>query len=286
MSDPVPIYMIAVVGALMLAAYRVTHGRAARLAVIGQHREARGQTEMRAGMVPGLQAQPRHHARLAAALAGLAGVALYVLGLLLRGADPDWLDDILWLCALIIGPCIVTGLSIANVKPDYAARVHVERMAETGLMALALVALLTTLGIVGSLVFEATLFFRNVSLLEFLFGTQWSPQTAIRAGQAGQSGAFGAVPVFVGTFLVMVIAMAVAGPVGLMVAIYLSEYASRRTRAVAKPAIEVLAGIPTVVYGFFALVSVGPAIRSVAEAAGLGAASQSALAAGLVMGIM
>ena len=121
---------------------------------------------------------------------------------------------------------------------------------------------------------------------DFLFGTQWSPQTAMRADQAGSSGAFGAVPLFVGTLLISFIALLVAVPLGLMSAIYLSEYASPTLRAYAKPAMEVLAGIPTVVYGFFAALTVAPFIRDLGESLGLSVASESALAAGLVMGIM
>ncbi|MGB3454947.1 MAG: phosphate ABC transporter permease subunit PstC [Litorimonas sp.] len=276
MSDPAPVYMLLVVAALMVGAYRVTYGRAARIS---------DDASVSALLGRGFSAQPRHHARLAAALCGLAGVGIYLAGMSLRGG-PDPVLDALWLAALIAGPGLFIVLSIRRVRPDFAARARVERLAESGLMALSLVALVTTLGIIGSLLFEALLFFREVSALEFLFGTQWSPQTAIRAGQIGQSGAFGAVPVLAGTFLITLIAMIVAAPVGLMVAIYLSEYASARTRAVAKPAIEILAGIPTVVYGFFALVTVGPAIRDGAALLGADAAAQSALAAGLVMGVM
>jgi phosphate transport system permease protein len=109
---------------------------------------------------------------------------------------------------------------------------------------------------------------------------------AIRKDQVGSSGAFGAVPVFLGTALISAIAMIVAVPVGLLCSIYLSEYASRRLRTVAKPLIEVLAGIPTVVYGFFAALSVAPFVRGVGEFLGMDVASDSALAAGLVMGVM
>src|SRR5690606_35760766 len=121
---------------------------------------------------------------------------------------------------------------------------------------------------------------------EFLFGLNWSPQTAIREDQVGSSGAFGAIPLFTGTLLISGIAMAVAAPVGLMSAIFLSEYSTRRLRAWVKPLLEVLAGIPTVVYGYFAALTVGPFLRGVGEALGLEVASESALGAGLVMGIM
>jgi phosphate transport system permease protein len=134
--------------------------------------------------------------------------------------------------------------------------------------------------------FEAVRFFQQVSPLDFLFGFTWSPQTAIRADQVGSSGAFGAVPLFTGTLLISGIAMLVAVPVGLMSAIYLSEYANARVRSYAKPLLELLAGIPTVVYGYFAALTVGPFLRSFGESIGLTVASESALGAGLVMGIM
>jgi phosphate transport system permease protein len=112
-----------------------------------------------------------------------------------------------------------------------------------------------------SVLYEAIRFFKVIPITEFLFGLKWSPQMAIRADQVGSSGAFGAIPVFAGTLLISAIAMLVAVPIGLMSAIYLSEYANRRFRAVAKPLMEILAGIPTVVYGFFAALTVAPLIR-------------------------
>jgi phosphate transport system permease protein len=154
------------------------------------------------------------------------------------------------------------------------------------LIAASSIAILTTIGIVLSVLFEAIRFFREVSVTEFLFGLTWSPQTAIRADQVGSSGSFGAVPLFAGTLLITAIAMVVAVPVGLMTAIYLAEYSSSRIRAVAKPLLELLAGIPTVVYGFFAALTVAPWVRTAGESIGLQVASESALAAGLVMGIM
>lgn len=146
--------------------------------------------------------------------------------------------------------------------------------------------LLITLGIVLSVLFEALRFFQQVPLTDFLFGLNWSPQTALRADQAGASGAFGAVPLFTGTALIMLIAMLVAVPVGLFTAIYLAEYAKNTTRAWIKPILELLAGIPTVVYGYFAIVTVSPLVRTFGESIGLGISSESALVAGLVMGIM
>ena len=136
------------------------------------------------------------------------------------------------------------------------------------------------------MVFEAIRFFQMVPLTDFLFGLEWSPQTAIREDQVGSSGSFGAVPLFTGTLLITCIAMLVALPVGLMAAIFLAEYASDRVRDIAKPLLEILAGIPTVVYGFFAALTVAPWIRGIGEGMGLEVASESALAAGVVMGIM
>ena len=154
------------------------------------------------------------------------------------------------------------------------------------LMASSTIAILTTVGIVLSVLFESLRFFQAVPVTEFIFGAEWSPQTAIRADQVGASGAFGAIPLFAGTLLISFIAMLVAVPVGLMSAIYLAEYARPGVRAVVKPLLEVLAGIPTVVYGFFAALTVAPFIRGLGESVGLDVASESALAAGLVMGVM
>lgn len=178
------------------------------------------------------------------------------------------------------------AFTLTRIHPQQRARNAVERLVMVLMMAAASVAILTTLGIVLSVVFESILFFRLVPVTEFLFGTSWSPQMALRADQVGSSGAFGAVPIFVGTALISAIAMVVAVPIGLLSAIYLSEYAAPSFRSVAKPLLEVLAGIPTVVYGVFAVLVVAPAIRSWGMSLGLDVASESALAAGLVMGVM
>ncbi len=173
-----------------------------------------------------------------------------------------------------------------RIHPDLRARNRVERVIRWFLIAASSIAIFTTIGIVFSVLFEAIRFFQKVPLAEFLFGLNWSPQTAIRADQVGSSGSFGAVPLFTGTMLITGIAMIVAVPVGLMTAIYLAEYASGRVRNTAKPLLEILAGIPTVVYGFFAALTVAPWVRRVGESAGFEVASESALAAGIVMGIM
>ncbi len=179
-----------------------------------------------------------------------------------------------------------SALAWRRINPDFRARNSVEALMLVALIAASSIAILTTIGIVLSVLFEAMRFFGQVPITEFLFGLNWSPQTAIRADQVGSSGSFGAVPLFAGTFLITLIAMFVAVPIGLMTAIYLSEYALPRVRTIAKPLLEVLAGIPTVVYGFFAALTVAPAIRGFGESVGLDVASESALAAGLVMGIM
>lgn len=173
-----------------------------------------------------------------------------------------------------------------RLEPRFRARNRVEHVILIMLIAASSIAILTTVGIVMSVLFEAMRFFQKVPATEFLFGLSWSPQTAIRADQVGSSGSFGAVPLFTGTMLITAIAMFVAVPVGLMTAIYLAEYASARVRGAAKPLLEILAGIPTVVYGFFAALTVAPWVRKAGESVGFEVASESALAAGLVMGIM
>jgi phosphate transport system permease protein len=186
------------------------------------------------------------------------------------------------ICMAIVGLVIVR----AKIKPTLRARNVVEQAIKYILIICSTIAIFTTIGIVLSVLYESIRFFKAVPITEFLFGLDWSPQMAIRADQVGSSGAFGAVPVFVGTMLISGIAMCVAVPIGLMSAIYLSEYANKKFRAVAKPLIEILAGIPTVVYGFFAALTVAPFIRDTGNLLGLGVSSESALAAGLVMGIM
>ncbi len=172
------------------------------------------------------------------------------------------------------------------IKPHTRARNLVEKLVRWTMVACASIAVLTTIGIVFSVVFEAHQFFKSVSISEFVFGAHWSPQGAIREGQVGGSGSFGALPLFVGTLLISFIALLIAVPLGLMSAIYLSEYATDKFRAFAKPMLEILAGIPTVVYGFFAALTVAPFIRDMGESLGLQPASESALAAGIVMGVM
>jgi phosphate transport system permease protein len=190
--------------------------------------------------------------------------------------------------AVLILAAALTGLVLARgrIRVGLRARNHVERLVLWLLAACSTLAVFTTIGIVLSVLYEALRFFKSVPLTDFLFGLQWSPQMAIRSDQVGSSGAFGALPVLTGTLMISGIAMAVAVPIGLLAAIYMSEYAGRRFRSMAKPLMEILAGVPTVVYGFFAALVVAPLLRSLGEAVGLDVSSESALAAGLVMGIM
>ncbi|MEM1398385.1 MAG: phosphate ABC transporter permease subunit PstC [Pseudomonadota bacterium] len=192
---------------------------------------------------------------------------------------------ILFVLVVALG-CVGVFYALSKLGPVFRARHSVERVVMVFLVICATIAILTTLGIVLSLLFESLRFFSRVPFTDFLFGLQWSPQTSIRADQVGSSGSFGAVPLFAGTLLISAIALLVAVPLGLMAAIYLSDYASRRVRAVVKPLLEVLAGIPTVVYGFFAILTVAPVVRDLGTSIGLSVSANSALAAGLVMGIM
>ncbi|MED5359856.1 MAG: phosphate ABC transporter permease subunit PstC, partial [Pseudomonadota bacterium] len=169
---------------------------------------------------------------------------------------------------------------------DFRARNLVERVGMVFLVIASTIAILTTIGIVLSLLFESFRFFEKVSPFQFLFGLEWSPQIALREDQVASEGSFGAIPIFAGTALISFIAMFVAVPIGLMSAVYLAEYAHPRFRAIAKPLLEILAGIPTVVYGFFAALTVAPFIRDSGGLMGLSISSESALAAGAVMGIM
>jgi phosphate transport system permease protein len=190
--------------------------------------------------------------------------------------------------AVLVFLVAITGalLALRRISPLLRARNHVEKLIEWLLFCSSFLAVLTTLGIVLSVMFESIRFFQVIPMTDFLFGLKWSPQMAIRADQVAASGSFGFIPLLVGTLLISAVALLIAVPVGLMSAIYLSEYASRGFRTVIKPLLEILAGVPTVVYGFFAALTVAPFIRELGEAMGLDVASESALAAGIVMGIM
>ncbi len=197
-----------------------------------------------------------------------------------------------WTLLVVVLAIAIAGLTYAltRITPSLRARNQVEQVVKVVLIVSSTVAILTTIGIVLSVLIESLRFFAKVSPLEFFFGLEWSPQIAIRADQVGASGAFGAIPLFVGTILIALIAMCVAGPIGLLAAIYMAEYAPSKVRTVVKPILEILAGVPTVVYGFFAALTVAPFFRNeigpFAALFGGDISSESALAAGIVMGIM
>ena len=182
----------------------------------------------------------------------------------------------------------IAGLVWARqqVTPRFRARDGVERIVSFLLVLCSLVAILTTLGIVISLLIESARFFERVPPREFLFGLNWEPQMPIRADQVAGLGAFGAVPVFWGTIMVSAVAMFVALPIGILAAIYMAEYATSGVRTVVKPLLEILAGIPTIVYGFFAVLVVSPLLRGLGASIGLEVSPTAAIVPGAVMGIM
>ncbi|HEX6660891.1 MAG TPA: phosphate ABC transporter permease subunit PstC [Sphingomicrobium sp.] len=188
----------------------------------------------------------------------------------------------------ILVALVAAALALRRSAPEFRARTGVERWAMVVLFSASLIAILTTLGILLSLMFESLRFFRLYPAHSFFFGLEWSPQMAIRADQAGSSGAFGSIPLLWGTFFIgAIIAMVVAVPLGLMSAIYLTQYAHPKVRSWLKPILEILAGVPTVVYGYFAALTVAPVVRDFGLSIGVtSASSESALAAGSVMGIM
>jgi phosphate transport system permease protein len=264
---PIWFLLIALLGALALA-YRLGLQRSLSVAsAVGPRR---------------MHSLPEHHGVLMALSAGLAAALGLLAGALFK-VPPSSLG--LGACTLSLA-FIGAGLARGRIRPELRARTHVERVVTALLGLSSLVAVLTTVGIVASVLFEALRFFQVVPFFDFLFGTEWSPQMAMRADQVGASGSFGAVPLFSGTFLISGIALIVGAPLGLLSAIYLAEYASPRQRSIAKPMLEILAGIPTVVYGFFAALIVAPLLRNAGGQLGLNVSSESALAAGIVMGIM
>jgi phosphate transport system permease protein len=169
-------------------------------------------------------------------------------------------------------------LAYQRITPSFRARHYVEKTVWLFLLACSIAAIFTTIAIVFSVLYESLWFFSQVSPIAFLTGTQWSP--------TAEPASFGFIPLLVGSVLITCIAVVVAGPIGLFSAIYMAEYASNTTRGYAKPLLEILAGVPTVVLGVFAALTVAPMIRSFGDGVGLSIASESALAAGLVMGMM
>ena len=193
--------------------------------------------------------------------------------------------------ALLVACAASAGLALvwfarSRVRAEFRARQGAERIVMALMMGSSAVAVLATVGIVASLLLETGRFFSMVPMTEFLFGLNWEPQIPMREDQIAAEGAFGWIPVILGTLVITVVALLVAVPVGLLSAIYLNEFAPPSIRAVAKPVLEILAGVPTVVYGFFAILTIAPAVRSLGEYFGIGMAPNTALAAGGVMGVM
>ncbi|MFO7647910.1 MULTISPECIES: phosphate ABC transporter permease subunit PstC [Halomonas] len=273
-NHPLLLFLVAVL-VLGILAFLVARAKAVRVRASGT----------------AMYAQPDQYAWFAAL--STAGPALLVSGvggflLLLLGAE----IPLPWLLA---GSLVVAGagatLGLRLVTPDFHARQAIERVIRFILAGAALISIFTTFGILLSIISEALRFFRMHGFWEFITGTVWAPGNSFlaaagRADDAASAARFGSVPLFAGTFMITAIAMLVAIPVGLMAAIYMSEFAPRRVRTLAKPVLEVLAGIPTVVYGFFAAITVAPLVVSVAGSLGLSASFNNALAPGIVMGIM
>lgn len=191
-----------------------------------------------------------------------------------------------WLLTGLTATLVALGLlfSLSRINPSLRARNQVEKVVQAVLMISSGVAILTTIGIVLSMVGETLRFFTFIPPLDFFLGTTWQP--VFHVTETSGYGDYGMLPLLGGTVLVAIIALMFAIPVGLMAAIYLAEYAPRQVRNVAKPTLEVLAGIPTIVYGVFALMTVGPVLAALGDGVGLDIRATSALTAGLVMGIM
>jgi len=197
--------------------------------------------------------------------------------------------------SMILGTAFALGgislwFALKHIRPDFRARQPVEKFMATLFLLAALISILTTVGIVFSVLFESILFFNIIPFWDFITGTTWNPDTAFLIGAGRESGGsvpeFGSLPIFAGTFMITGIAMLVAVPIGLFAAIYMSEYASHKSRNRLKPLLEILAGIPTVVYGFFAAITISPLVVQAAEAVGLHADYTNALTPGIIMGIM
>ena len=274
----IPIYMMLLIAVLTIGGF--VYNRSAALSKFRTARAAAGGKMT----ISAWHSQASYHGYFTAWIVSLSTLAVFIIGLLNKGSGTGF--NAIWLAATILTGLAAIILTGRKVSGQFRARTYVERFIKGLLILLSVIAVLTTLGIIASLLFESLRFFKEVPFMDFLFGLQWSPQTALRADQVGQSGSFGAIPVFAGTFLIMLVAMAIAGPVGLMIAIYLTEYASGAVKKWVKPAIEILAGVPTVVYGFFALLTFAPFVRGFAESLGFSVPTQSALAAGVVMGVM
>jgi phosphate transport system permease protein len=231
---------------------------------------------LRAATGIALHSMPAYHG-LATASAALVGAGLFasIAAWFLYGSGQSGY----WVPAVAVVGALIAGFPVfSRITKDFRARNGFESFVKIVLILCSAVAVLTTVGIVFSVAFEALVFFREISIFEFLFTDHWAPTSTPPS--------FGFLPLLKGTLLITFIAILVAGPIGLFSAIYMAEYSSRPMRNILKPILEMLAGVPTVVLGFFAALTVAPLIRGSGEYFGLTVASESALAAGLVMGMM
>lgn len=236
-----------------------------------------------------MYAQPDQYAWFAVVATALPAILLSAVGafiMLLMGSE---IPTFPLLLASLVVALVGLGVGMMLIRSNFHARQAIERVIVWTLAGAATISILTTLGILVSIIGEALNFFQMHSFWDFITGTTWAPGNSFlaAAGRGDGGGAeFGSVPLFAGTFMITAIAMCVAVPVGLLSAIYMGEYAPAKVRSFAKPMLEVLAGIPTVVYGFFAAITVAPFIVHVTETVGLDASFNNALAPGIVMGIM
>jgi len=243
------------------------------LVVLAYFAAPRRALAMSGGDARTLAALPRQYGLNAALAVGLPSLVVLVAGLLAGGGG--YLTIIL----LVVAGATFAG-SMLRIAPSLRARTEAEGMIKLVLIAASVIAILTTVGIVFSMLFETRNFFGQYKWSDFYFSTEWSPNFR------GDS-SLGIIPLLWGTLYISFIALVFAVPIGLFAAIYLSEYAGRRMRGIAKPAIEILAGIPTIVYGLFALITVGPFLRDYfAAPMGFGDSASSVMTAGLVMGVM
>jgi phosphate transport system permease protein len=193
-----------------------------------------------------------------------------------------------WILTGVVAGLALIGFAVGMLRlgPQLRARNLVEVVVLAGLLLASTVAILTTVGIILSMLFETLHFFHMVSPLNFFFGTTWDPRFSAAGQSGGAEGQFGLIPLLWGTLFISIVALLVAVPVGLFSAIYMAEYAGRAVRTAAKPLLEILAGIPTIVYGLFALITLGPFLRDAGANIGLEISATSVLTAGLIMGVM
>ncbi len=233
-----------------------------------------------------MNSQPGQYGQFAATWTAVPAIVAAFVGWVATLFGAEIISGKLIIAAAVAAAVVGLVWAVRQVDPELRARLGVERVITAALITASMVSILTTLGILLSIIFESIRFFGMVDFMHFVTGTEWNPDAAPEGSEELITKGFGSLPLFAGTFLITGIAMTVALPIGLLSAIYMSEYASPSVRSVSKPLLEILAGIPTVVYGFFAAITIAPIIVAVADKVGLQASYQAALAPGLVMGIM